>query len=161
VFNASVEDRKILYWKDVNIGVAVSVGENLVVPVIRGADRKTISGIQETMNDLIERARSRKLMPDDMEGGTFTLSNVGSYGSKWETVILNPPEVALLGIGAVEKKPVVIGDSIEIRQIMPISFTFDHRIIDGATAGRFRQRMKSLVENPGMLITCFPEDEEA
>lgn len=161
VFNASVEDRKILYWADVNIGVAVSVGENLVVPVIRGADRKTISGIQETMNDLIERARSRKLMPDDMEGGTFTLSNVGSYGSKWETVILNPPEVALLGIGAVEKKPVVIGDSIEIRQIMPISFTFDHRIIDGATAGRFRQRMKSLVENPGMLITCFPEDEEA
>jgi pyruvate dehydrogenase E2 component (dihydrolipoamide acetyltransferase) len=92
-----------------------------------------------------------------MYGGTFTLSNVGSYDSTWETVILNPPQVALLGIGVIEKKPVIINDEIQIREVMPISLTFDHRVIDGATAGKFRQRMKMLVENPGQLITYFPE----
>ena len=155
IFNASVDGKNIQYWRDANIGVAVAVDDALVVPVVHAADRKSLNDIQVVLTDLIERARKKALLPDDMTGGTFTLSNVGSYGSEWETVILNPPEVALLGIGAIVKKPVVIDDAIVVRQMMPISLTFDHRIIDGATAGTFRKRMKSLIENPGMLITCF------
>jgi len=160
LFNASVEGKTIRYWQDVNIGVAVAVGDNLVVPVVHGAERRSLKEIQLAVNDLIDRARNKKLLPDDMSGGTFTLSNVGSYGSQWETVILNPPEAALLGIGAIEKKPVAINDEVVIRKMMPISLTFDHRIIDGATAGAFRNRMKTLVEHPEMLITCFPEDRQ-
>jgi pyruvate dehydrogenase E2 component (dihydrolipoamide acetyltransferase) len=155
VFNASVSGKNIQYWADVNIGVAVSVGDTLVVPVVHGAERKSLKEIQITLDHLIERARNKKLLPDDMTGGTFTLSNVGSYGSQWETVILNPPEVALLGIGAMERKPVVRNDEIVIREMMPISLTFDHRIIDGATAGEFRNRMKRLVENPELVISYF------
>lgn len=155
IFNASVDGKKIQYWRDANVGVAVSVDDALVVPVVRAADKQSLENIQTDLGGLIERARSKSLLPDDMTGGTFTLSNVGSYGSEWETVILNPPEVALLGIGAIVKKAVVIDDEIVVRQMMPISLTFDHRVIDGATAGAFRNRMKALIENPGMLITCF------
>jgi len=155
IFNASVDGKSIKYWADVNIGVAVSVGDTLVVPVVHGAERKSLKQIQVVMAELIDRARNKKLLPDDMSGGTFTLSNVGSYGSQWETVILNPPEVAILGIGAFEKKPVVIDNNIEIREMMPVSLTFDHRVIDGATAGAFRNRMKMLVEHPEMIISCF------
>lgn len=155
IFNASVKGKNIQYWHDANIGVAVSVDDALVVPVVHKADTSSLNDIQVTLNDLIDRARNRALMPDDMAGGTFTLSNVGSYGSEWETVILNPPEVALLGIGSIIKKPVVKDNEIVVRQMMPISLTFDHRVIDGATAGAFRNRMKTLIENPGLLITCF------
>lgn len=154
VFNASIEGNEIQYWEDVNIGVAVSVPDGLVVPVVHGADRLSLREIQIRLADLIEKARTKKLLPDDMSGGTFTLSNLGSYGSEFETVILNPPEVALLGIGNAEKKPVVVDDQIVIREIMPVSLTFDHRLIDGAAAGAFRQRLRQLVENPGLLVTC-------
>lgn len=154
VFNASIEGNEVHYWEDVNIGVAVSVPDGLVVPVVHGADRLSLKEIQIRLADLIERARNKKLLPDDMAGGTFTLSNLGSYGSEFETVILNPPEVALLGIGNAEKKPVVVDDQIVIREIMPVSLTFDHRLIDGAAAGAFRQRLRQLVENPGLLVTC-------
>jgi pyruvate dehydrogenase E2 component (dihydrolipoamide acetyltransferase) len=159
IFNASIEGNVVKYWKDVNIGVAVAVEDGLVVPVLHGADRKSLNRLQQHLDQLIERARGRRLLPDDMAGGTFTLSNLGSYGSEWETVILNPPEVALLGIGRVAPKPVVVGNEIVVRQMMPVSLTFDHRLIDGAAAGAFRQRMKGLVENPGLLITCFHRDE--
>ncbi len=154
LFNASIEGNEIHYWEDVNIGCAVSVADGLVVPVVHGANRMCLKEIQIRLDDLIERARNKKLLPDDMAGGTFTLSNLGSYGSEFETVILNPPEVALLGIGAAEKKPVVVDDAIVIRQLMPVSLTFDHRVIDGAAAGEFRQRLRRLVENPGMLAAC-------
>lgn len=154
VFNASVEGDTITYWEDVNIGVAVAVPDGLVVPVIQGVDRKTLAEIQRNLASLIDKARTKKLLPDDMSGGTFTLSNLGSYGSGLETVVLNPPEVALLGIGRGEKKPVVVNDQIVIREMMPVSLTFDHRVIDGATAGAFRNRLKLFVENPGFLITA-------
>ncbi len=152
--NASIEGNEVHYWKDVNVGVAVSVADGLVVPVVHGANRLSLKDIQIRLDDLIERARNKKLLPDDMAGGTFTLSNLGSYGSEFETVIINPPEVALLGIGAAEKRPVVVNDEIVIRPIMPVSLSFDHRLIDGAAAGEFRQRLRKLVENPGMLATC-------
>lgn len=154
VFNASIVGNEVHYWEDVNIGVAVSVPDGLVVPVVHGAERLCLKEIQIRLADLIERARNKKLLPDDMSGGTFTLSNLGSYGSEFETVILNPPEVALLGIGNAEKRPVVVDDQIVIREMMPVSLTFDHRLIDGAAAGTFRQRLRQIVENPGMLVTC-------
>lgn len=154
VFNASVEADTITYWEDVNIGVAVAVPDGLVVPVVQGVDRKSLGEIQLNLSSLIDKARNKKLLPDDMSGGTFTLSNLGSYGSGLETVVLNPPEVALLGIGRGEKKPVVVNDQIVIREMMPVSLTFDHRVIDGATAGAFRNRLKLFIENPGFLITA-------
>jgi pyruvate dehydrogenase E2 component (dihydrolipoamide acetyltransferase) len=155
LLNASIDGNSIQYWAEVNVGVAVAVADGLVVPVVHSAHRRDLRDIQQVLADLIERARSKKLTPADMSGGTFTLSNLGSYGSDWETVILNPPEVALLGIGRMTKKPVVIEEEIVIRQMMPISLTFDHRLIDGAAAGEFRNRMKELVENPGLLMTCL------
>jgi pyruvate/2-oxoglutarate dehydrogenase complex dihydrolipoamide acyltransferase (E2) component len=154
IFNASVEGNEVHYWEDVNIGCAVAVADGLVVPVVHGADRLSLKEIQIRLADLIERARTKKLLPDDMAGGTFTLSNLGSYGSEYETVIVNPPEVALLGIGNAEKKPVVVNDQIVIREMMPISLTFDHRVIDGAAAGAFRQRLRQFVEQPGLILTC-------
>ncbi|HLF15746.1 MAG TPA: dihydrolipoamide acetyltransferase family protein [Bacteroidota bacterium] len=151
VFNASVEGGKVLYWRNVNIGVAVAVPEGLVVPVLHDADRMSLAEVHRGLADLVERARQKKLLPEEISGGTFTLTNLGSYGGEWETVIINPPEVAILGIGKASKKPVVDGDRIVVRKRMPVSLTVDHRLIDGETSGRFRRRMRELVENPGLL----------
>ncbi len=151
IFNASVEESTIKYWADVNIGIAVALPDGLVVPVVFSADRKSLKEIHQCMADIISRARQKKLLPDDMSNGTFTLTNLGSYGGEWETVILNPPEVAILAIGQVAQKPVVQEGRITVREMMPISLTVDHRVIDGATSGSFRKRMKDLVEKPGLL----------
>ncbi len=151
LLNASVVGDRIRYWDDVNVGVAVAVPDGLVVPVVHGADRKSLKEIHAVLAGLVERARQKKLSPDEMRDGTFTLTNVGSYGGEWETVIINPPEVAILGIGRTAPKPVVRGEGIVVRQMMPVSLTYDHRVIDGEVAGRFRRRLKSLVESPGLL----------
>lgn len=151
VFNASVEGEKVLYWRNVNIGVAVAVPDGLVVPVLHDADRMSLAEVHQGLADLVDRARQKKLLPEEISGGTFTLTNLGSYGGEWETIIINPPEVAILGIGKAAKKPVVDGDRIVVRERMPVSLTVDHRLIDGETSGRFRQRMRELVENPGLL----------
>jgi len=165
IFNASVEENVIKFWADVNIGVAVALQDGLVVPVVHGADRKSLSEIHKALADLINRARQKKLLPDDMADGTFTLTNLGSYGGGWETIILNPPEVAILGIGRATKKPMVHEDRIMVREMMPVSVTVDHRVIDGATSGAFRQRMKELVESPDVLweelTTSSPNDRDA
>jgi pyruvate dehydrogenase E2 component (dihydrolipoyllysine-residue acetyltransferase) len=153
IFNASMQDDTLVFWENVNIGVAVAVPDGLLVPVVHEVEKKSLGTIQLELAGLIDRARTMTLLPDEMSGGTFTLSNLGSYGSGLETVVINPPEVALLGIGRGEKKPVVVDDQIVIREMMPISLTFDHRVIDGATAGAFRNRLKQFVENPGFLIT--------
>jgi pyruvate/2-oxoglutarate dehydrogenase complex dihydrolipoamide acyltransferase (E2) component len=151
IFNASVEGSTIKYWADVNIGIAVALPDGLVVPVVFSADRKSLKEIHQCMADIINRARQKKLLPDDMSNGTFTLTNLGSYGGEWETIILNPPEVAILAIGQVAQKPVVQEGRITVREMIPVSLTVDHRVIDGATSGSFRKRMKELVENPGVL----------
>lgn len=154
VFNVSVEGDRILHWRNVNVGVAVALPDGLVVPVIHDADRKSLAEIQKELAERIERARAKKFLPGDLSGGTFTLTNLGSYGGEWETIIINPPEVAILGIGKATRKPVAEGDHVVIREMMPVSFTVDHRIIDGETSGRFRKRMKELVENPGQFWTA-------
>jgi pyruvate dehydrogenase E2 component (dihydrolipoamide acetyltransferase) len=150
--NSSIVGDEIVTWGDVNVGLAVALDDGLIVPVIRNADRKSIADIARERIDLASRARSGQLTRDDLEGGTFSLSNFGSYGGDFETPILNAPQSALLGIGAIVDEPVVRDGQIVIRPMMMLSLTFDHRLIDGAVAGRFRTRVRTALENPYSML---------
>jgi len=150
--NASVDGSKIILRKNVNIGMATALPNgNLIVPVIHQADQKNLLGITKSVNDLANRARLNKLLPDEIQGGTFTVTNFGSFDSLTGTPIINQPQVAILGIGAIRKKPVVIespsGDTIGIRSIMIFSMAYDHRIVDGALAGMYLKRLKEILES--------------
>jgi 2-oxoglutarate dehydrogenase E2 component (dihydrolipoamide succinyltransferase) len=147
VFNSSIEGTNILYHNDINIGIAVALENGLIVPVIRAADEKNVVGLQRSIVDLAARARARQLKPDEVTGGTFSITNFGSFGSIFATPVINQPQVAILGIGAVEKVPVVVDDAIAIRSIAHIALTFDHRLIDGALADQFCQKVKAVLEN--------------
>jgi 2-oxoglutarate dehydrogenase E2 component (dihydrolipoamide succinyltransferase) len=147
VFNTSIEGTNILYHNEVNLGIAVALDNGLIVPVIRGADEKNIVGLQRSIVDLAARARSKQLKPEDVQGGTFSITNFGSFGSLFATPVINQPQVAILGVGAIEKAPVVIGDAIAIRHMAYLALTFDHRLIDGATADQFCQKVKAVLEN--------------
>lgn len=147
IFNSSIEGTNILYHNEVNIGIAVALDNGLIVPVIRGADEKNIVGLQRSIVDLAARARSKQLRPEDVQGGTFSITNFGSFGSLFATPVINQPQVAILGVGSVEKAPVVIDDAIAIRQMAYLALTFDHRLIDGATADQFCQKVKAVLEN--------------
>jgi len=151
IMNASLVGEEIHVWNEINIGIAVSLEGGLVVPVIWSADKMTIVEIHRRLEDLIERGRNRKLTPDEIAGGTFTISNFGSYGAFYGTPIINPPEVALLGLGAIRQAPAVIDNQIVIRWSMAYGLTMDHRVIDGATGGRFIQRLKQILGNPNLL----------
>ncbi|MCL4793692.1 MAG: 2-oxoglutarate dehydrogenase, E2 component, dihydrolipoamide succinyltransferase [Bryobacteraceae bacterium] len=147
VVNASIEGTNVLYHNEVNIGIAVALENGLIVPVIRGADEKNIVGLQRSIVDLASRARSRQLKPDEVQGGTFSITNFGSFGSLFATPVINQPQVAILGVGAIEKAPVVIGDAIAIRSMAYLALTFDHRLIDGALADQFCQKVKAVLES--------------
>ena len=147
IFNASIDGTNILYHNDINIGIAVALENGLIVPVIRNADEKNVVGLQRSIVDLAARARSRQLKPDEVAGGTFSVTNFGSFGSIFATPVINQPQVAILGAGAVEKMPVVIDDAIAIRSICHIALTFDHRLIDGALADQFCQKVKAILES--------------
>jgi 2-oxoglutarate dehydrogenase E2 component (dihydrolipoamide succinyltransferase) len=148
IFNASMDGKNIVYHRDINIGIAVALENGLIVPVIRNADEKNVAGLQRVIVDLATRARSRQLKPDEVQGGTFSITNFGSFGSIFATPIINQPQVAILGVGAVEKVPAVVdGDAIAIRSQAHLALTFDHRITDGATADQFCQKVKSILEN--------------
>ena len=148
VFNASIDGKNIVYHRDINIGIAVALEAGLIVPVIRNADEKNVAGLQRSIVDLATRARSRQLKPDEVQGGTFSITNFGSFGSIFATPVINQPQVAILGVGAVEKLPTVIdGDAIAIRSQAHLALTFDHRLIDGALADQFCQKVKSILEN--------------
>ena len=146
--NASIIGDEIVTWAEVNIGLAVGLDDGLVVPVIHDADRKSLVEIAHARIDLAARARSGQLGRDDMAGGTFTLSNFGSYGGDFETPLLNPPQSAILGIGAITDEVVVRDGQIVIRPMTMLSMTFDHRLIDGAMAGAFRNALRAHLENP-------------
>lgn len=148
VINSYIDGNDVVTWTDVNIGMAVSVEGGLMVPVIRNVDRLSLVGLSQLRMALIDKARTGKLTREDVEGGTFTVSNFGSYGGDFETPILNTPQSALLGVGKIEDEPVVRDGQIVIRPMMAISLTFDHRLIDGALAGEFRKRFKALLEAP-------------
>jgi pyruvate dehydrogenase E2 component (dihydrolipoamide acetyltransferase) len=147
IVNASIEGTNILYHNEINIGIAVALENGLIVPVIRNADEKNVLGLQRAIVDLASRARSRQLKPDEVQGGTFSITNFGSFGSIVATPVINQPQVAIMGVGAVTKEPVVIDDAIAIRSICYLSLTFDHRLIDGALADQFTAKAKSVLEN--------------
>jgi 2-oxoglutarate dehydrogenase E2 component (dihydrolipoamide succinyltransferase) len=147
IVNASIEGTNILYHNEINIGIAVALENGLIVPVIRNADEKNVLGLQRAIADLAARARSRQLKPDEVQGGTFSITNFGSFGSIVATPVINQPQVAILGVGSVEKTPVVIDDAIAIRSICYLSLTFDHRLIDGALADQFTGKVKAVLEN--------------
>ncbi|MDP5171454.1 MAG: 2-oxo acid dehydrogenase subunit E2 [Bacteroidia bacterium] len=150
--NSSIDGDKILIKKDINIGVAVALpNDNLIVPVIRHADRLNLAGITAALNDIADRARRNQLRPAELEGGTYTVSNVGTFGNVMGTPIILQPQVAILATGAIRKIPAVLetpqGDVIAIRQRMFLSHSYDHRIIDGALGGRFVKRVADILEN--------------
>jgi 2-oxoglutarate dehydrogenase E2 component (dihydrolipoamide succinyltransferase) len=152
MINISVDGTRIIKRKNINIGMATALPDgNLIVPVIKNANEKSLTGIARSVNDLSERARKNKLKPDEITGGTFTITNFGSYNNLSGTPIINQPQAAILGTGAVRKMPAVIetpdGDVIAIRQIMILSLSYDHRVIDGALAGKFLNRVKEILEN--------------
>jgi 2-oxoglutarate dehydrogenase E2 component (dihydrolipoamide succinyltransferase) len=150
--NVSVEGDNIIKKKNINIGMATALPDgNLIVPVIKNANEKSLTGLAKAVNDLAERARINKLKPDEITGGTFTITNFGSYNNLAGTPIINQPQAAILGTGVVRKTPVVIetpdGDVIAIRQIIILSLSYDHRVIDGAMAGKFLHKVKEILEN--------------
>ena len=148
IFNASIDGKNVVYYRDINIGIAVALENGLIVPVIRNSDEKNVAGLQRSIVDLATRARSRQLKPDEVAGGTFSITNFGSFGSIFATPVINQPQVAILGVGAVEKLPVVVeGDAIAIRSQAHLALTFDHRLIDGALADQFCQKVKAILEN--------------
>lgn len=150
--NISVDGNNIIRKKNINIGMATALPDgNLIVPVIKNANEKNLTGLAKAVNDLADRARNNKLKPDEITGGTFTITNFGSYNNLAGTPIINQPQAAILGTGVVRKTPAVIetpdGDMIAIRQIIILSLSYDHRVIDGALAGRFLQKIKEILEN--------------
>jgi 2-oxoglutarate dehydrogenase E2 component (dihydrolipoamide succinyltransferase) len=150
--NISVEGDNIIKKKNINIGMATALPDgNLIVPVIKNANEKNLTGLAKAVNDLAERARINKLKPEEITGGTFTITNFGSYNNLAGTPIINQPQAAILGTGVVRKTPAVIetpdGDMIAIRQIMILSLSYDHRVIDGALAGKFLHKVKEILEN--------------
>lgn len=157
--NSSLLDDRVILWEDINIGVAVAIelGEmetGLIVPVTRNTDQKSLVALSKEIKALTQRAREMKLLPDDLGGGTFTVTNFGVFGVGYSitTPIINQPEAAILGTGAIDDRPVVREGQIVIRPIMPLSLTFDHRLLDGAPIGRFLGRLKELLENPHLML---------
>ena len=147
IVNASIEGNNIIYQNEINIGIAVALENGLIVPVIRNADERNVTGLQRAIVDLSTRARSRQLKPDEVQGGTFSITNFGSFGSVFATPIINQPQVAILGVGSVEKIPVVVDDAIAIRSVAYLALTFDHRLIDGSVADQYTGKVKSILEN--------------
>ena len=145
--NASIDGTNIIYHNEINLGIAVALENGLIVPVIRNADEKNVLGLQRSIVDLASRARARQLKPEEIQGGTFSITNFGSFGSVFATPVINQPQVAILGVGMVEKVPVVIDDAIAIRSQCFLALTFDHRLIDGALGDQFTGKVKSVLEN--------------
>jgi 2-oxoglutarate dehydrogenase E2 component (dihydrolipoamide succinyltransferase) len=147
IVNASIDGTNIIYHNEINLGIAVALDGGLIVPVIRNADEKNVLGLQRSIVDLAARARARQLKPDEIQGGTFSITNFGSFGSVFATPVINQPQVAILGVGTVEKVPVVIDDAIAIRSQCYLALSFDHRLIDGALGDQFTGKVKSVLEN--------------
>jgi 2-oxoglutarate dehydrogenase E2 component (dihydrolipoamide succinyltransferase) len=150
--NSSVDGDRIIVKKDINIGMATALPNgNLIVPIIRNADQLNLVGLTKQVNSLADNARNNRLRPEDIDGGTFTLTNVGTFGSLMGTPIINQPQVAILAVGAIKKRPVVIetphGDSIAIRHMMYLSLSYDHRIVDGSLGATFLTAVANELEN--------------
>jgi 2-oxoglutarate dehydrogenase dihydrolipoamide succinyltransferase (E2 component) len=145
--NSSIVDENIVIKHFINLGIAVDTDQGLIVPVIKNADALNLVGIARAINDLAARARNRKLKPDEVSGGTFSISNFGVFGTKIGFPLINQPQVAILGVGSLEKRAIVVNDAIAIRPMMDVSLTFDHRLIDGAMGARFLKRLKGNLQS--------------
>jgi pyruvate dehydrogenase E2 component (dihydrolipoamide acetyltransferase) len=145
--NASLDGTNIVIHKDINIGIAVALDWGLIVPVVKNADEKNLLGIQRTMNDLAERARSKKLKPDEVQEGTFSITNPGVFGGLFGLPVISQPNVGILGLGAIEKRPVVVDDAIAIRSMCYVTLSYDHRVVDGATAHQFPSKGQETLQN--------------
>ena len=145
--NASLDGTNVILHKEINIGIAVALDWGLLVPVVKNADEKNLLGIQRTMNDLAERARSKKLKPEEVQEGTFSITNPGVFGGLFGLPVISQPNVGILGLGAIEKRPVVINDSIAIRSMCYVTLSYDHRVVDGAIAHQFLHKVKETLEN--------------
>ena len=145
--NASLDGTNVVLHKEINIGIAVALDWGLIVPVVKGADEKNVLGIQRTLNDLAERARSKKLKPEEVQEGTFSITNPGVFGGLFGLPVISQPNVGILGLGAIEKRPVVINDSIAIRSMCYVTLSYDHRVVDGAIAHQLLHKVKETLEN--------------
>jgi len=145
--NSSLDGTNVVLHKEINVGIAVALDWGLIVPVVKNADEKNILGIQRTLNDLAERARSKKLRPEEVQEGTFSITNPGVFGGLFGLPIISQPNVGILGLGAIEKRPVVINDSIAIRSMCYVTLSYDHRVVDGAVAHQFLHKVKDTLEN--------------
>ena len=146
IVNASIDGDNIVYKKDINLGIAVALDQGLLVPVIRNADERNLLGLSRAIEDLAARARSKKLNPEEVQGGTFTITNPGIFGAVYGLPLINQPQVAILGVGAIEKRAVVVDDAIAIHPTCHLSLGYDHRLVDGADAGRFLAYLKERLE---------------
>jgi 2-oxoglutarate dehydrogenase E2 component (dihydrolipoamide succinyltransferase) len=150
--NASLDGTNVVLHKDINIGIAVALDWGLIVPVVKNADEKNLLGIQRTMNDLAERARSKKLKPEEVQEGTFSITNPGVFGGLFGLPVISQPNVGILGLGAIEKRPVVVDDAIAIRSMCYVTLSYDHRVVDGAVAHQFLHKVKETLEHWSELI---------
>ncbi|MFI5098425.1 MAG: 2-oxoglutarate dehydrogenase, E2 component, dihydrolipoamide succinyltransferase [Candidatus Acidiferrales bacterium] len=147
IVNASLDGTNVVLHKEINIGIAVALDWGLIVPVVRSADEKNLLGIQRNLNDLAERARSKKLKPEEVQEGTFSITNPGVFGGLFGLPVISQPNVAILGLGAIEKRPVVVEDAIAIRSMCYVTLSYDHRVVDGAIAHQFLRKVKETLEN--------------
>jgi pyruvate dehydrogenase E2 component (dihydrolipoamide acetyltransferase) len=145
--NASLDGTSVVLHKEINIGIAVALDWGLIVPVLKNADEKNILGIQRTLNDLAERARSKKLRPEEVQEGTFSITNPGVFGGLFGLPVISQPNVGILGLGAIEKRPVVVNDAIAVRSMCYVTLSYDHRVVDGAIAHQFLHKVKETLEN--------------
>ncbi|MBA2525066.1 MAG: pyruvate dehydrogenase complex dihydrolipoamide acetyltransferase [Pyrinomonadaceae bacterium] len=150
--NASFQDKSLRYYERADIGVAVAIEDGLITPVVRSADRKSLREIAREVRELAERARHRKLRPEEYTGATFSISNLGMFGIDEFTAVINPPEAAILAVGAMSPRPVVHDGEIVVRQMMRVTMSCDHRVIDGATGAKYLQTFKKILENPLYLV---------
>ncbi len=146
VLNSSIDGDNIVYKKDINLGIAVALDWGLIVPVVKQANGKSVRELSRAIADLADRARAKQLKPEDVQGGTFTITNPGTFGAQFGMPIINQPQVAILGIGAIEKRAVVIDDAIAIRPMAYLTMGYDHRLIDGAVADQFLSKLKETLE---------------
>ncbi|HVS89176.1 MAG TPA: 2-oxoglutarate dehydrogenase, E2 component, dihydrolipoamide succinyltransferase [Candidatus Acidoferrum sp.] len=144
--NASLDGTNVVLHKEINIGIAVALDWGLIVPVVKGADEKNLLGIQRNLNDLAERARSKKLKPEEVQEGTFSITNPGVFGGLFGLPVISQPNVGILGLGAIEKRPVVVDDAIAIRSMCYVTLSYDHRVVDGAIAHQFLHKVKETLE---------------
>jgi pyruvate dehydrogenase E2 component (dihydrolipoamide acetyltransferase) len=150
--NSSYQDKTIRFYENADVGVAVAIDEGLITPIVRGANRKTITEISREIKEMAGRAREKKLQPEEYNGATFSISNLGMFGIEQFTAIINPPEAAIFAIGSAAPKAVVRNGEIVVRNVMNVTMSCDHRVIDGATGAKFLQTFKQMLENPILML---------